>query len=425
MTATTTNVRRGLGPAEKRRLVALGMPTLALALAITTVSAYLPVVLRGQAGSTLVIGLIIGSEGLMALFVPLAAGSCSDRLRTRIGGRLPFVVVAAPVMAVALVAMPLVGGVAAVAVVVAVFFAAYFVAYEPYRALYADLFDDDVAGRAQSGQAVGRGLGTALALVGGGLLLAAGIPVPFVVAGVVVVLALEAFALVAARRGMVGGRGGDDKGAVRDMPARILSLVRDHGALRAFLVANALWELALAALKTFVVLYLTVGLGLSQLASTAAIGVTALFILAGAATMGRFADRFGRLRVMRAGIIGFGVGLVLPGVVGAEWAPAVAAPFVGFCGGAVMALPYGILMPLMPDGEHGLLTGFYSVSRGLGVMLGPLLAGALIQLMSGPFSATHGYQAVWLVCAAAMLGSLVFLRRLSRRGADRRELNES
>ena len=45
---------------------------------------------------------------------------------------------------------------------------------------------------------------------------------------------------------------------------RIVDLIRCQRELQAFLVANALWELALAALKTFVVLYVTKTLGFSR-----------------------------------------------------------------------------------------------------------------------------------------------------------------
>src|SRR4051794_40764158 len=96
---------RGLERGEKRFLALLGLPTFALALSISTVTTYLPVVAREFAGSNLIIGLIVGIEGLMALWVPIAAGSWSDRLKTRWGGRLPFLAVGAPIAAVALVLM--------------------------------------------------------------------------------------------------------------------------------------------------------------------------------------------------------------------------------------------------------------------------------------------------------------------------------
>jgi MFS family permease len=92
-------------------------------------------------------------------------------------------------------------------------------------------------------------------------------------------------------------------------------------------------------------------------------------------------------------------------------------------GGTLMTLAYAVLMPLMPEGEHGALTGFYSLSRGVGITLGPLMAGVLIWLTrAGPFGGTQGYQAMWIVCAAAALASLWFVRRMRLAEQDREEL---
>jgi MFS-type transporter involved in bile tolerance (Atg22 family) len=71
----------------------------------------------------------------------------------------------------------------------------------------------------------------------------------------------------------------------------------------------------------------------------------------------------------------------------------------------------------MPEDSHGILTGFYSLSRGLGVMLGPLLAGVAIQVLRGPFSSTHGFAAMWIVTSASILASVPVLSGLRRRVA--------
>jgi hypothetical protein len=77
-------------------------------------------------------------------------GSWSDRLRTPLGSRLPFILAATPALVVALAVLGFVQSIAQAAIVVAVFFVAYFVAYEPYRALYPDLVDHEIAGRARA-----------------------------------------------------------------------------------------------------------------------------------------------------------------------------------------------------------------------------------------------------------------------------------
>jgi MFS family permease len=77
-----------------------------------------------------------------------------------------------------------------------------------------------------------------------------------------------------------------------------------------------------------------------------------------------------------------------------------------------MTLPYALLMPLMPEDRHGALSGFYSLSRGVGTALGPLLAGVVITVARGPLQSSQGYAAMWAVCAAAILASIPLLREL-------------
>jgi MFS family permease len=187
------------------------------------------------------------------------------------------------------------------------------------------------------------------------------------------------------------------------------------------MAANALWELSLGALKTFIVLFLTVGVGMTLAQSSLAIGATAVVILAAAATAGKLADRFGRLRVMRMALWLYGIGLVVPLLTQSAITVA-AVPFVAIGGGVIMALPYALLMPLMPEKAHGALTGYYSLSRGIGTMLGPLLAGGAIQLARQPLAGTKGYAATFGVCAAAILASIPMLRGLREADEDRAEL---
>jgi MFS family permease len=415
MATTAERAREGderpLRAGEWRTLAVLGLPTFALALAITTVTTYLPVVASGFAASTVVIGLLIGGEGLMALGLPVAVGAWSDRLSTPIGGRLPFVLGAMPLLLPALVLLGFVTSILTAAVAVAVFFVGYYVAYEPYRALYPDMVDDEIAGRAQSTQALSRGAATCLALVAGGLLIGIATPAPFIAAAVVTALAMAAFAIALLRRGVP-----DDEGGKAEAPGEALRALRDavaeEPALKTFLAANALWELSLAALKTFIVLYITRGLGLSVQAASLAIGAGALVILAASPVSGKLGDRVGRARVMRVGLWVYGLGMIVPLLTTSPWIVAAVVPFVAFGGGVIMTLPYALLMPLMPGDRHGALSGFYSLSRGIGTALGPLLAGVAIALGRDLFAGTQGFAAMWAVCAAATLASIPLARRL-------------
>ena len=392
----------------------LAVPALALALATTTVTSYMPVLAKGFTSSSTVIGVVVGAEGFLALWLPLAAGAWSDQLRTRIGGRLPFLIGATPVVAAALAFMGFVSSIGEMAVVVFVFFAGYLLAYEPYRALYPDAVPDGKAAKSQGVRGIAQGIGTGVALVGGGLLLGIAKPAPFIAAALLVPLAVALFSRHIVSKG-VPSQSYDERQSVRENARDLLELLKQHPALRHFMLANGLWELSLSALKTFVVLYITVAVGLSLDASSAVLGSAIVFVMAAAAAAAKLGDRLGKLRLMKLALPIYGAGLLVPFFTQSPFVLGPVIPLLAFGGGLVMTLPYAILMPLMPEEEHGALTGFYSLSRGVGTMLGPLLAGFAI-------TAVGGYRAMWLVAGGAVLASVVFLLRLDRSAADRKSL---
>jgi len=417
---------RSLSGKERRLLAVLGVPTLTMAYSTTVVSTYLPVVARSFTHSAVAIGLILAGEGLTALFIPLLAGSWSDSLRARGGSRLTFLLAGTPVAAASLAVLGLVGTLPAMGVLVATFFAGNFFSYEPYRALYPDLLPEEIAGRGQGTQAVWRGAGTIVALAGGGLLLSAWTNLPFLLgaaletAGALLLAALLPKVSERAHgRRLWPQRSELGKGA-QDVFARSRQLLTEHRELRLYLGANLLWELSLGALKTFIVLYVTRGLGRSLAAASLIIGAVAVIILAGAIASGKLADRLGAIRVMRIGLWIYGCALAVLIFTHATPVIVAMAPLIAFGGGLTMTLPYAILIPLMPKRGHGMLTGFYSLSRGLGVMLGPLLAGVAIQLLGPLFPGTHGYAAMWIVSSGAILLSIPILGRLRADVAGRR-----
>jgi hypothetical protein len=74
---------------------------------------------------------------------------------------------------------------------------------------------------------------------------------------------------------------------------------------------------------------------------------------------------------MRIGLWVYGAGLLVPLFTQSTLLLALAIPLVAFGGGVIMTLPYALLMPMMLSGQHGALSGFHSLSRGLGTALGP------------------------------------------------------
>ncbi len=162
------------------------------------------------------------------------------------------------------------GSLVGIGIGLAAFFIAYFTYHSPYYALYPDLVADEVRRRSQGFQGVFRAVGLLLALVGGALLLSLWEPLPFLVAAAT----LAGVTLILF--GRVRGRLGRDEGGSRSdqrTSAASWDLGRERRDIRYWFVANSLWEATEAALKAFVVLYLTVGLSLSLEEVTAALAL--------------------------------------------------------------------------------------------------------------------------------------------------------
>jgi MFS family permease len=288
-------------------------------------------------------------------------------------------------------------------------FFAYYIYEPPYRGLYPDVLPDRVFGRAQGVQHVFRGIALAGALIGGGFLFHLWRPAPFLVAaGVVSVACLVPIVLVTED----GGHGRVFQG-VRTYVAHSWRVFRSDRDVATFLVANTAWEGTFAGARTFVVLYVTAGLGEPLVTSTYILAAVAGGYIVAALVAGRIGDRIGLARVITAASAVYGVGL-LAGGLGREWqAWYLALIFVvAIAGGTVMTLAWGLLFKLMPPSERGAISGLATTTKGIGLVIGPLAAGAVIDVLGPSLEDTNGYQALWPVLGVPIILAIPLVWRL-------------
>jgi hypothetical protein len=100
----------------------------------------------------------------------------------------------------------------------------------------------------------------------------------------------------------------------------------------------------------------------------------------------------------------YGAGM-LAGGLGQEWHTWYLAlvVLVAIAGGMVMTLAWGLLFKLMPAEDRGAISGLATTTKGIGLVIGPLAAGAAVELLRGELSGTQGYQALWPVLGAPIL----------------------
>jgi drug/metabolite transporter (DMT)-like permease len=86
---------------------------------------------------------------------------------------------------------------------------------------------------------------------------------------------------------------------------------------------------------------------------------------------------------------------------------------VAFAAVVLMTLPYTLLMRLLPEGEaHGAGASVFGLAKGIGVLIGPLLAGLAITMLDrapvGTFKATAGYAGAFGVAMILLLASIPY-----------------
>ncbi len=390
----------------------LGAPALGMAMVVTVISTYLPVLVVEASGPVLV-GVLIGAEGFFGIFMPLLVGTWSDRRSTTVRDRLPLLVGFAVVVVAAMAAVGVTAGLGArsfvwYAPVLVLVFGGYYAFLAPYWSIYPDLVPDQESGRSRSAEGTMRVIGVGLALVGGGLLLDVWVGLPFLVGAAVA--AVVTVVLVVALRPHLSEPVEKDTSGRRSL-ATAFSLLREPG-IRVMCLAEGLWNFALSALRAFVVLYFTVGLDRSStFVATVIFPLVAVGIAAAAPTVGWLADRVGQVRVLLVATTVYAVGMALPGFTSAWWV-IVVIPVVAAGAATVMTLPFSVLMRLIPERNHGAASGLFGFSRGLGSTLGPLVAGVTILVLAPVLDDTQGYAAMWWVCSAALLLTIPLLWRV-------------
>lgn len=389
-------------------MIMLGVPAFGLTFAVTILTIYLPIILNNLVNPVL-IGTIIGAEGVFGLFLPFIFGVLSDRERT-VAGRWKYLTPATVAMIASLVLMGLFRNVAIIVPMVAVFYMGYFAYLAPYWATYPDLIKKEYSGRSRSAEGTWRVLGAFVALLSGGFLLTVWTPLPFVMGAGLVGLVTFIFGLTL--KGHIHKKIPRHIESFGESFKYIQKIMRSNSDIRNLVIANTFWNATLQSIQAFVVLFFTEGLHRSEhFVSGVIFPIASIGILIMAPLAGKLADKYGHIRILLIACIIYGIGDTLPAFTQSYWVIAVV-PLVSAAAAAIMTLPYSAMMRLMGNDRHGALSGLFGISRGLGTFLGPVISGAAVALGRSVFAATDGWGGFWFMAGLFILISLFFLLRI-------------
>ncbi|MFF1607578.1 MFS transporter [Amycolatopsis sp. NPDC058278] len=377
-----------------------------------------PPLLREHIGSAALIGLLMGMDNVLGIFIQPWMGNRSDRTRTSWGRRMPYLLVGMPVAALLFLVIPHVA--ASLPLLIAVMFGYALVAnsFKPIaESLLPDFVPPERRSRANAVVKIAASLTVMVAALISIFLIDTHPKLSFAIPAILMVVSLAVLAAnvrdsrsPAYRTAVDGERDQDGAAApaarVRDT---VLDIVRDADRSRLLLIASILlFGGAWAASRALITPYGMEALGMSRGEAGGLTLPSGVAFIVAAYPVARLAERFGRLRVMAVGMTVFAAGMVLGTVVRTPTGAVIGLCVASAGASAFLVNAVVVLWNLAPsDQVVGTYTGLYTVGWVSGGFLGPAVVGGLVDLTGWPLLLLHvAVIALLAVLAVARVSAL-------------------
>lgn len=361
-----------------------------------------------------VIGFFMTLDNIAALFIQPPVGVWSDRLRTSIGRRMPFILIGAPVSAVAFGLLPLAAILPLFVACTSTLLLSMAFWRTPVIALMPDITPSPYRSQANGIINLMGGLGAIISFLGGSALYKMNPSFPFWLgSGLVIVSAVLVFAFIKEPAEHEAGK----KEPNMFESLREVFQDEDKSALR-ILFAIFFWFLGYTAIEAFFTLYAKNHLGLNEADGSRLLGHLSLFFVLFAPVAGFIGGKIGR-RVT----ISFGI-LMLAVLIAAIYSLSPAAlttvltklPVLGeipvisiflMLAGIAWALININSLPMVVDmttaARLGTFTGLYYLFSTLSAIVGPNVNGWLIQLTGNNFNMVMLFSPIFLIIALILM----------------------
>jgi maltose/moltooligosaccharide transporter len=342
-------------------------------------------------------------DNIINMFIQPWVGAKSDQTWNRFGRRKPWILIGAPIALLGFIFIPVAQSLLAIAVFILITNLGMSLFRSPTVAWLGDLFEPDDRSKANGIINLMGGIGGLLAYFGGGILFNSfGRAAPFAAGAAVAALALIVVFIYVKEPEKIQLENNAKQPGLLD---NIKALIANHDKSGILVLLGILfWFMGFNALETGLSSFAVFTLGMK--AGTASIYtglVTVTFILF-AIPAGNFGTRYGRASVIRVGLIGLSV-LMLLGYLFIQ--NTITFAIVLVLTGIFWALVNVNSLPLVYDhGDEkriGAFTGLYYFSSQFAAVLGPTLGGILVDVMG------NQYRWLWLFAAFFMAAALAVM----------------
>jgi MFS family permease len=348
-----------------------------------------PPMLREHISSAAVVGMLMGMDNLLGIFIQPWMGNRSDHTRTAWGRRMPYLVVGMPVAAGLFILLPHAAASLPLLILVMFSYAVVANAFKPIaEALVPDFIAPERRSRANATVKIATSFTTIAAAVISLLLVDDHPKIAFAIPAVIMLISVAVLAATVrdshspAYQAAVAESESRSEDATKRRRVRdtLKEIVRDSDRSRLLLLAAILlFGSAWSASRSLITPFGMETLGLSRGDAGGLTLPSGFTFIAAAYPAALLAERFGRLRVIAGGMTVFAAALVLGTFLRTATGVTVAL-CIGAAGAACFLVNAAVVLwNLAPSAQvFGTYAGMYSISWASGGFVGPTLVGAMV-----------------------------------------------
>jgi MFS family permease len=360
------------------------------------------------------IGLFMTFDNIAAIFIQPPVGAWSDRLRTKIGRRMPFILIGAPVGAIAFGLIPIAAVPALFVACTSTLLLSMAFWRTPVVALMPDITPSQFRSQANGIVNLMGGIGTIIASLVGSTLYEINIAFPFWMGSVLVILAaLLVFIFIKEPKQYEQA----EKEPDMFQSLKEVAQDKDKSGLR-ILLAIFFWFLAYTGIEAFLTLYATKQLGIPDGDAGRMMGHIGLFFVLFALVAGLMGSRLGRKITISIGLVTMAVLILFIALLPAGllttnltklpvlgtirvvnlflMAAGIAWSFIN-----INSLP--MVVDLTTAARIGTFTGLYYLFSTFSAIVGPNLNGWIVQLSGGNYNAMMFVSPLFLLVALILM----------------------
>jgi len=375
----------------------------------------IPPMLEDLGLSAVVIGFILTWDNILNMFLQPWVGELSDRTRTRLGRRKPWLIAGAPIAALFFILVPFArSSVLWIALAILGTNVGMALFRSPTIAYLGDLFKPEDRSKANGVINLMGGLGGAVALFGGGALYRMGVPLPFIV-GAGILLGAVLLVVLAVKEPPLPDEKESTGEEVRDKKAGLWQTLKelfvssDRSGLYLLLAIFA-WFIGWNAMEAFFTIYARNVHGIDEGTGTQMLTAFAATLILFSIPSGIIATRFGRKPTIITGLVGMTTGLLVGFFVSRQIVLLVLLAAMGTFWALININSLPMVYDLGGEENIGALTGLYYFASSAAAITGPIVGGLVIDLT--------GHRSLFVFSAAAMLLAIFCMNRIKTVGGN-------